>query len=535
MIEKYGVDNPGKSKEVMKKAEETNMKRYGVKHAFQSEKVKEKINKTNIERYGTKTPRWHNESSRIQAETTNLERYGHINPFGGEEIKDKIVESNMKKYGVPWTTQSEEVKAKMRASYIKNYGVNNPAQASEVQEKMKRTTLERYGVESFMSSTIGAEKFRQAIFNKYGVYNPSHIGIKNYSDYLTLKDFIKNNPNMSLNDLSDNFNLPRIRMRIKVKEFGLEDMFKDFYTTSIREELFSDFLKNDEILSDLTVERNNRKILKGKELDFYFPSEMLAVEISPTYTHNSKVGWGNIGTGVNSVYHRNKFLDCAEQGIELITIFDWHNWDKVMEMIKSKLQGANSKIYGRNTSYGENVLTKDLFEKLSSWHILSLPSNLKRALTTSTLKHNGEIVGIALWGEEKDSSVELKRLVFKPGVNIPGGASKLIKNYIRERENLISVYTFSDCDLGTGSVYGKIGFKLTEQSRPTLNYYNIKQEKHVKHYSLVRQGPDRLLANFPDYKHVGKGDNLPNNKEIIESYGFLPVYDCGYRKWVLTI
>lgn len=534
-MEKYGVKNVAQRKEVQDKMKKTTLERFGVEHAFQSEKIKEKIKETNVEKYGTEHPRWHNEESRKKAEQTNIEKYGHVNPFGGEKIKEKIQQGNLDKYGVLWTTQAEEVKSKMRDSYIKNFGVDNPAKAKEVQNKMRATNLKRYGSESFMSSEIGQEKFSQEIFKKYGVYNISHIGITNYEEYLNLEEFLKNT-DKSITEIAEYFNLPRRRIRKRIIDLGLQEYFEDLYVNSVKEDDFEQFLKNDEYLKNIEYMRNNRTVLEGKELDFYFPNHKLAVEISPTYTHNSKTGWGGKTEGVSSRYHIHKFLECEKQGIELLTIFDWHDWDKVLEMIKSKLKGSTTKLYARNTEYLEySEISKELFEKISSWHILDLPSNIKRKTTVSVLTHNEEIVGIALWGSITNGTVELKRLVFKPDTTVSGGASKLIKNYYKNREEVKEIFTYSDCDLGTGSVYEKIGFTMIEQSTPVLTYYNTKQEMHVKHLSLVRQGADRLLKNFPGYKPVGMGENLPSNREIIESYGFLPVYDCGYKKWSLKV
>lgn len=73
-----------------------------------------------------------------------------------------------------------------------------------------------------------------------------------------------------------------------------------------------------------------------------------------------------------------------------------------------------------------------------------------------------------------------------------------------------------------------------------------KHNFRIKSSSLHFAGADRLLKNFPDYVPVGmecqhegkpheKGSCLPSNSEIVESYGFVPVYDCGYKKWLLNL
>ena len=52
MIEKYGVDNPFKSKKVQQIIKDTNIEKYGVDNPSKSAVVKEKINTTHINRYG---------------------------------------------------------------------------------------------------------------------------------------------------------------------------------------------------------------------------------------------------------------------------------------------------------------------------------------------------------------------------------------------------------------------------------------------------------------------------------------------------
>jgi len=204
-------------------------------------------------------------------------------------------------------------------------------------------------------------------------------------------------------------------------------------------------------------------------------------------------------------------------------------------MIKSKIN-FNSKIYARKCTYEETTLNKNLRKLFNNWHILNLPHNIPNG-PVSILKYNDEIVGVALWKHNK-KTIELKRLVFKPDFTIQGGASKLIKNYMKNN-NINEIITYSDNDLGVGNVYKTLGFKLIEESQPGLNFYHPYYEKHIKNLSLVMQGADRLLKDFPKYIPVGleteETGPLPTNQEIVQQYGFLPIYDCGYKKWKLKI
>jgi hypothetical protein len=55
-IEKYGVDNPKKNKDVQEKAYATNLVKFGFKHSSQNKEVQEKMKKTNLERLGVEFP-----------------------------------------------------------------------------------------------------------------------------------------------------------------------------------------------------------------------------------------------------------------------------------------------------------------------------------------------------------------------------------------------------------------------------------------------------------------------------------------------
>ena len=55
MIEKYGVENPLQSKEIMDKKNNTNLQKYGVKNPSRLQKVWEKGIKTKLEKYGCET------------------------------------------------------------------------------------------------------------------------------------------------------------------------------------------------------------------------------------------------------------------------------------------------------------------------------------------------------------------------------------------------------------------------------------------------------------------------------------------------
>lgn len=68
------------------------------------------------------------------------------------------------------------------------------------------------------------------------------------------------------------------------------------------------------IQNDLTLYRNDRTILDGKELDIYLPDYKLAIEINGDYWHCSSFK--------DTRYHQLKTIQCMDKDIELIHIFE---------------------------------------------------------------------------------------------------------------------------------------------------------------------------------------------------------------------
>lgn len=530
-IDKYGVENPAQNKETRKKTQETNKKRYGTESFFQSNIFKEKSDTTKIERYGTANPRWNNPNSLKKATQTNMKKYGVSNPAQNKRVQERIRETNSKRYGYEYFFQSNVFKEKNRQQLLSKYGVDNVAKILEVKEKIKDTNMKKYGVDNPMRSDNIKQMLADHHDKNFNVPNPSLQNIHHYSDYVDFYVFVTNNP-MTISELAEYFNVTEHSIRRRVRELKLDDKVIGRYTSSAKEERLDNILQK---INGLNYIRNDRNVLCGKELDFFFPDHRFAVEISPTSTHNSLKGWNGSAIGLPKDYHKEKFLKCAEQGIELLTVFDWMPWDKTMEMIEYKLNNSSVRIPARKCIYEEYThVDKDIKVLVNSWHVLGLPKNFAKNHKVGLLKYDQDILGIAVWGVNK-KNYELIRLVFKPGYSVVGGASKLLKNFMANNKEYQSIVTFSDCDLGTGSIYKKLGFSLVEDSKPGLNYYHIGEKKHVKYLSLVKQGADRLLKDFKGYCPVGVGDGLPSNTEIIESYGFLPVYDCGYRKWIFNM
>lgn len=399
----------------------------------------------------------------------------------------------------------------------------------ENREKIRATNLKRYNVPY---TTQAIEVIHKINKSKNIVASINYDDLEHQEDWFNIKEVISNNPNQTLEYWSNYFNLSPRSVAGKISKNQLSRLVKDFYKFSQKERDFYKFL-----IEDLKLIENEDFIFKSKniiskELDFYFPKHNLAVEISPTFTHqyyNSKLKRGV----KDKDYHFNKFKECYLKEIELITIFDWTDNSNIKNFIKDKIQNNDEVIYARNTTI--NISTKVLpihREFLKENHILGPINNRKDSFVVELI-YNNCMVGLGIFYPTSNiSQFELKRLAFKDNIKVIGGASRILKNAFKYNPNILSIITFSDNNLGTGNVYQKIGFSLIKEETNSLIWSNPKLDKYVKNTSLVLQGADRLLKNIPNYTPYGIGENLPTNQEIVQEHGFVPVYDCGYRKWV---
>lgn len=548
------------SEESREKRRENSLKKYGTEFVTQSSEMKEKI-KTALDSNPDKDFR-----------------------IGSENYKKQIQE----KYGVENVSQLEEIKKKKIESSLKNYGVENPFQNKEIQEKYKDSMLERYGVDHPTKSDAIMKKFYDTLMTKYGTSRPHQHKIKNYSDWMNIEEWLKSLPKKpSIKEAAKYFDVHYGTMVHKKTDLDLHKYFR--IVNSYKEEQFAEFLNTN--FPDVRYVHNDRKLISPYEVDFYFPDHNLAVEINPTTTHHSSDNYLNYGKSSpkEKNYHLNKALACEKVGVELISLFDWMPWKKSLEMISHKLSKSSRTIYARKASVHfvekkRNKISQQLKDFIDSSHILGFDGRGTQYYTY--LEHDGEIIAVAGFGAPRKLSIkkksdntakdsvenspitmELTRLCFAPDVSVPGGASRLLKTFIKEyskiEPNLSKIITFSDYDLGSGRIYETLGFKTIVKPvaqrhfvHPDylMNYDSIDDDISetlaplftVRETSLHLAGADRLLKNLPGYEPVGlvcqcsdtfhkNAECLPSNIEIMRDNGFLIIYDCGYKKWELDL
>ena len=295
-------------------------------------------------------------------------------------------------------------------------------------------------------------------------------------------------------------------------------------------------------LDSLNVEylENDRKVLKGKELDFLIPDKKLAIEMHGSYWHDveqlAKTRFnGDISKAKN--YHLDKFTSCMKQGITLFQIHE-NEWRDAIkrEIWKSRIAvflGAETvtKIHARKCQI-KLVGHDEASGFLETSHLDgAIPASIRLGLY-----YQDELVAMMTFGKnrfskqssDKNTEYELYRYAVKPYTRIPGGASRLLKhfvrNYTKPGDSLIS---FSSNDISNGNLYKKLGFKY---SRTTESHFYVDQSGQV--YNRIKLQKHRL----PELLNIDPSE-LENKTAaiILQEHGFHKIYSSGMTRWILDI
>lgn len=368
------------------------------------------------------------------------------------------------------------------------------------------------------------EHYRNTMIQRYGDVGSSRIN--NPREEWQLETL--NNENMLsafiVNNIFEMGYLPSIKyisnlldtgiesVRKKIKEYNLEDIIKNSKSSSYYEEEINCIFPCNN--------RNNRTVLDGKELDFYYEKERVAIEFNGDYWHNERV--------VDKNYHRYKTIACMNNDIRLIHIFE-HEWDnedkknKIISIIKSALGMEREKVvYGRDTEAKE--VTSDLSNEFLEKNHLQGRCNSKINIA---LYADDNIVGIMTFGTsrfDKENEYELIRLAFDKDTAVVGGAQKLFKYFIN-KYNPSNIVTYCDISKFSGKVYEELGFKLESYTEPNYIWYNENNKQIYTRYQTMRHKLKERFNLDDEY------DDMTEDS-IMKSLGFLKIYDCGNAKYL---
>lgn len=284
--------------------------------------------------------------------------------------------------------------------------------------------------------------------------------------------------------------------------------------SSLIEQDFNKFLYS--LLPKDKIKIRDRKILEGKEIDFFISEYNIGFEINGLYYHSENSG----AKGEN--YHLNKFLKAKEKGINLYFIYDneWMNKREIIEsIVKSKLGIMQNRVYARNCAI-QKIDVSSAKSFFNSNHIQG-GEVLSSSDVLLGLFYEKELISCIALNKprfNKKYQYELLRYANKLNTQVIGGFTKLLTAFEREC-NPKSIITYSDIRLFQNNTYEKAGFTFLTLTKP--NYFYIKNGLFVgTRYKFQKHKLLKLLPVFDPT--LTEWENMQNN-------GYDRVWDCGNR------
>lgn len=260
------------------------------------------------------------------------------------------------------------------------------------------------------------------------------------------------------------------------------------------------------------TKRNDRMLIKPKEIDVIVESKLAAFEYDGLYWHSDH--------GKSKQYHHEKTAGCASAGFKLFRIYS-DQWEKkndlIKAMIRCRLGIISKKIHARECSVEiiDQIVSKEFFNKN---HLYGhSPSKISFGLV-----HAGEIVSIVSMRAPRQEkhrqsmSVEVCRFASSWDTIIVGGFSKILKRIKLWAidAGFKQVLTYADLDTGTGGVYEQAGFQFIGETGPSYWYTD---------------GQSR----FDRFKFRASGGKT--ERQVAEDAGVVRIYGAGSRIFNLNL
>ena len=271
------------------------------------------------------------------------------------------------------------------------------------------------------------------------------------------------------------------------------------------------------LLGDDAVETSNRSIINPYELDIYIPDHNLAIEFNGLYWHTEN-------QSRDKRYHYNKWKQCKDKGIQLITIWEdeWRDkQDIVKSMLAHKLGVSHSpRVYARKTTLHplESLQARSF---LDSYHIQGFA---RSTAYFGLYDSNNTLVAVSSWRKNKNT-LYLDR--YATSCSVIGGMGKMLKKgkEIAREYGCTKIVTFADHQVSTGLLYEKLGFSLDKELSPDYRYLVDEERKHKFGYRMTR------FKNDPYLKYK---EGLTES-QLAKINGIKRIWDCGKSRYIINI
>jgi hypothetical protein len=267
----------------------------------------------------------------------------------------------------------------------------------------------------------------------------------------------------------------------------------------------------------------NEVCLDGSRLrlDILLPERALAVEYHGLIWHSSKML-----DDPRKDFKKHKLAE--SQGIRVIHIYqdEWELRQNIVKRLLLSAVGHLPRIAARKTGL-VTVGHGQAREFYTSHHL----QGARQTRINLGLQHEGSLVACMSFDMLRSSRHnkdprhwELVR--YASSHSVVGGAGKLLKNFL-SLGLCDRVTSYSDNRLFSGAMYSALGFSLTHETAPDYHYTTGRVAFGRQHKSQYQK--KYLAEQFPSC------DLSKTEWEICEENGLHRIYDCGKKRWDLTL
>ena len=305
--------------------------------------------------------------------------------------------------------------------------------------------------------------------------------------------------------------------------------YKENKFTSSAHIQISDFITS----LGFSVKNNDKKLLKGIEIDILINETNLGIEFNGILFHSELFG------KKLKDYHLNKTLMMNSENHSLIHIFE-DEWALRQDIVKSKLMFLLNKFNGEKI-HARKCIVKEIHPSLKN---AFLEKNHIQGKDSSTIGlgvfYNNYLVsvmtfdnsrGMVMGNKNNKDFYELSRFCVDNKYIIAGIAGKLLSYFIKNY-NPKKIISFADRRWtlsSTENLYTKLGFKLTKTLSPDYTYYNSKINR-FKRFHKFSFGKSSLKNKFPEIYSDNKTE-----WEMMQELGYDRIWDCGKFKYELNL
>jgi hypothetical protein len=256
--------------------------------------------------------------------------------------------------------------------------------------------------------------------------------------------------------------------------------------------------------------------LCGINFEYYFKNKRIVIFICDPLKYNEK--------NIDKNYLKNLHDKFADIGIKLYIIYDCeieNKYDKIVHRMIHKLLDINKNIYARKCQIKE-LDSKTCCDFVDKYHYQGKIMSKYRY----GLFYQNELLAVMTFNKSRYNGgydYEISRYCVKYGYNIPGNASKLFNYFINNVGTKVSIISYNDLRMGSGTVYEKIG--LTRLADSACGFFWYKNNDIFNRRAFWKNTLYKKLEHFDP--SVSAHNNMRNNE-------YIKIFDIGQSVYIFN-